>query len=69
MWNSRIVPPAASLGSSEPMHAVYYVVWVVLRAFLLSEGWGMTVWNFFSEKVQKLEPIPRKLISLLLIFF
>ena len=24
--------------------------------------------NFFSESVQKLEPIPRKLISLLLLF-
>ena len=56
-------------GGGFRLNAADYVVWIVLRAFLLTEGWGMTVWNFFSEKVQKLEPIPRKLISLLLIFF
>jgi hypothetical protein len=56
-------------GGGFRLNAAVLVVWVVLRAFLLTEGWGMTVWNFFSEIVQKLEPIPRKLISLLLLFF
>ena len=56
-------------GGGFRLSAAVLVVWVVLRAFLLTEGWGMTVWNFFSEIVQKLEPIPRKLISPYLIFF
>ena len=39
------------------------------ESFSANRRMGCVFWDFFSEIVQKLEPIPRKLISLLLIFF